>query len=238
MYLHATKELSNQFNNCIFSSLHLFQSQTNEMARRILIKGRAITERECTQRLHANLRSFTLDVQEEAGAEESAKLDEMFFHAEIKSKQPTGPAPDVSGEDVHPAWTPNYIKNPTMLDRVLRDLMPNQEIIIRGRLLKKNSPNFIARPLLENYQGRKSLKVRRKILEGVRNEDEEKKKELPSKARMSCPGRIPGLSVIDTLSQDGTRVISRRVFAPLFQNKTHDFVDELDYTEIQYKSSI
>uniref|UniRef100_A0A1B6ESQ4 Uncharacterized protein n=1 Tax=Cuerna arida TaxID=1464854 RepID=A0A1B6ESQ4_9HEMI len=217
--------------------IEIILSNTNDMARRIVVMGRAITESECRQRLYANMRSFSLEVQEEAGAEESAKLDTLFFHAEIKSKQPTGPAPEES-EERDLEWKPNYIKNPTMLDRVLRDLMPNKEIIIRGRLLKKDSPNFIARPLLENYQGHRSLKVKRKVLEGVHNQDEEKKRNFPAGPRMTCPGRILGLSVIDTLSQDGDRVISRRVFAPLFRNETHDFVDELDYTEVKFKTSM
>ncbi|XP_054278619.1 uncharacterized protein LOC128997067 [Macrosteles quadrilineatus] len=213
-------------------------SDKQQMARRIVVKARAISERECQQRLHANLQPFTLEVQEEAEAEETMKRDKVLSYTETRSEVPTGPAPVLSEEDMNPSETPNYIKNPSILDKVLKDLMPNQEIIVRGRLLKKSLPNFVARPLLENYQGSKTLKLTRKILEGVWNSDVEKSKKFSAGPRMSCPERISGLTVRDTLSEDGSRVVGRKVYVPIFQNETHDFLDELDYHEVEFKAGL
>lgn len=121
---------------------------------------------------------------------------------------------------------PYYNNDPSWMGKILRDLHPNKEVVIRGRLL----PGTPLRPVLDDYRGPMKVKLTRKILQGIADGSGVPKPKSSLRFEMSHP--VPAVMMLDYLSPDRKTVVSRRVVSPLFRNDTVDLVEEFEYVEV------
>uniref|UniRef100_A0A1B6L8N4 Uncharacterized protein n=1 Tax=Graphocephala atropunctata TaxID=36148 RepID=A0A1B6L8N4_9HEMI len=238
--------------NFITSVLDLSQTDIEilmfpeDAGRRVLLRKGKMTQDECLSKIKDVLKPYLPSAGQVPGETEPPPLltpyEPMQIYAQNDTNQNTGPVKyyevelpkdEKTGKRAEPIprkklieMKPYYGKDPSWMAKILRDLRPNKEIIFRGRLV----PALPLRPILDDYRGPKKVRLIRKILQGIADGSGVQKPGSRLRFEMSNP--VPAAMMLDYLSPDKQRVVSRRIVSPLFRNETVDLVEELEYTEV------